>query len=213
MMKRDAEREEMYDQMHKFMQDINVGPVRQAKKGPIIVGQHYGLNDFSGFQSMQGFPHAGSSSISTQANTSFFEGAQATHSYGHNMATLTWQTSMSSHPSTSKWQTQMPSRSANPNWQTLMPSHLGASNWQTLIPSHPHDAGLFNSNKGKNTNVSPLNLGNAFADDNVGEDDVKIMDECETGNYFVYENVNPSKVRREDYIDCTEFLLNPDDVI
>ncbi|GJX02084.1 phospholipase-like protein [Tanacetum coccineum] len=88
------------------------------------------------------------------------------------------------------------------------------------MPSHPHDAGLFNQNllnrtrrearpsmyrrtpymdlppttvlpkkrgdktknKGKNSNVSPLNLGNAFADDNV---------------------------RREDYIDCMEFLLNP----
>ncbi|GJX19158.1 hypothetical protein Tco_0221835 [Tanacetum coccineum] len=124
----------------------------------------------------RGFPHAGPSSLPTQANNSFFEGAQATPSYGHNMAT--------------------------PNWQTPMPSH----------PGLPMKRGDKTKNKGKNANVSPLNLGNAFADDNVGEDDVMIMDERETGNYFVYENVDASKVRREDYIDCTEFMLNPYDV-
>ncbi|GJT70677.1 hypothetical protein Tco_1029963 [Tanacetum coccineum] len=144
-------------------------------------------------QKRAGFPHAGPSSILTQANSSFFEGAHATPSYGHNMATPNWQTPMSSYPGTSNWQTQMPSRSATPNWQTP-------------IPSHPHDAGLFNpnvlnrerrevrpnmyrrtlymdlppttflskkhgdktKNKGKNANVSPLNLRDTFADDNVG---------------------------------------------
>ncbi|GKC54985.1 hypothetical protein Tco_1077730 [Tanacetum coccineum] len=65
--------------------------------------------------------------------------------------------------------------------------------------------------KGKNSNVSPLNLGNAFADDDVGEDEVVIIAKHVTGNYFVYENVDPSKVRREDYVDCMEFLLNPYD--
>nr|GEX92398.1 hypothetical protein [Tanacetum cinerariifolium] len=44
MMKKDAEREKMYDQMRKFMHDMKVGPVQQAKKGSIIVGQHYGLS-------------------------------------------------------------------------------------------------------------------------------------------------------------------------
>ncbi|GJS84596.1 phospholipase-like protein [Tanacetum coccineum] len=47
--------------------------------------------------------------------------------------------------------------------------------------------------KGKNSNVSPLNLGNAFADDDVGEDEVVIIAKHVTGNYFVYENVDPSK--------------------
>ncbi|GJX65463.1 hypothetical protein Tco_0299806 [Tanacetum coccineum] len=42
------------------------------------------------------------SSFPTQGNNSFFEGVQATPSYGHNMAT--------------------------PNWQTPMPSNLGTSN-------------------------------------------------------------------------------------
>nr|GEV23838.1 hypothetical protein [Tanacetum cinerariifolium] len=185
----------------------------------------------------------GSSSFPT-ANNSFFEGAQATPSYGHNMAMPNWKTPMPSHPGTFNWQSQMPSHSATPNWQPLIPSHPGTSNWQsqmsshlatpnwqTPIPSHPHDAGLFNSNilnqerrevrpsmyrrtpyidlppttvlpkkrgdktknKSKNANVSPLNLENAFVDDNVGEDEVMIMAECETGNYFVHGNVDPSK--------------------
>nr|GFC36617.1 hypothetical protein [Tanacetum cinerariifolium] len=124
MMKKDAEGEEMYEQMHKFMQDMNVAMVRQEKKGPIIVGQHYGLS------------------------------AQATPSYDHNMAT--------------------------PNWQTLF----------HLLPKKRGDK---TKNKGKNANASPLNLRNAFADDNVGGEDVMIMGECETGNYFVYENVDSNK--------------------
>ncbi|GJX04284.1 retrotransposon protein, putative, ty1-copia subclass, partial [Tanacetum coccineum] len=61
-------------------------------------------------------------------------------------------------------------------------------------------------NKVKNANVSPLNLGNAFADDNVGGDDVMFLGEQYTGNYLLYENVDPSKVMREDYIDCVEYL-------
>ncbi|GKE93418.1 hypothetical protein Tco_1574513 [Tanacetum coccineum] len=89
-LKKKAEREEMYEKMRKFMQDISVGPVRQVNKGPIIVDQHYGLSDFSAFQSMQGGP----SSFPTQGNNSFFEGTQATPSYGHNMATPNWQTPM-----------------------------------------------------------------------------------------------------------------------
>ncbi|GKC50989.1 hypothetical protein Tco_1073734 [Tanacetum coccineum] len=117
MMKKDVEREKMYEQVRKFMQDMKVGPVRQANKGPIIVDQHYGINDFSEFQSMQ----CGPSFFLTQANISFFEGAQATPSFGHNMATPNWHTPMTTYPGTSNWQSQMPSRSATPNWQTLTP--------------------------------------------------------------------------------------------
>nr|GEW11792.1 phospholipase-like protein [Tanacetum cinerariifolium] len=93
---------------------------------------------------MEGFPHVGPSSFPTQPSTSYFEGAQATPFYVHNMATPNLKTPMPSHPGTSSWQSQMSSHSATPNWQTL-------------IPSHPRDAGLFNSNKGKNGNVSPSN--------------------------------------------------------
>ncbi|GKD06079.1 hypothetical protein Tco_1181053, partial [Tanacetum coccineum] len=156
--------------------------------------------------------------------------AQATPSYGHNMATPNWKTPMPSHPGTSNWKTQMPSR-------------LATLNLQTPMASHPHDAGLFNlkgsspnmyrrtpymdlppttvvpkkhgdktKNKVQNANLSSLNLENAFADDNVRGDDVMFLGEHDTGNCLVYENVDPSKVRREDYIECMEFLLNPYDV-
>ncbi|GJV80435.1 phospholipase-like protein [Tanacetum coccineum] len=79
----------------------------------------------------------------------------------------------------------------------------------TVLPKKHGDK---TKNKVKNANVSPLNLGNAFANENVGGDDVMFLGEHDTGNYLVYENVDPSKVKREDYIDCMEFLLNPYDV-
>nr|GEX92853.1 hypothetical protein [Tanacetum cinerariifolium]GEX92870.1 hypothetical protein [Tanacetum cinerariifolium] len=113
MMKKDTEREKMYEQVRKFMQDMKVGPVPQANKGLII---------------------GGSSSFPT-ANNSFFEDAIA---FGY------------------------------PKLATPYP----VASW----------------NEGKNANVSPLNLGNDFADDNAGEDKVMIMVERATGNYFVHEN-------------------------
>ncbi|GKC97013.1 hypothetical protein Tco_1162455, partial [Tanacetum coccineum] len=131
---------------------MSVGLVRQPNTRPIVVDQHYGLSDFSEFQSMQGGP----SSFPTQGNNSFFEGDQATPSYGHNMATL---------------------------------------NWQTPMPSHP-----------------AFNLRNAFDEDNVRGDNLMFLGEHDTGHCLVYENVDPSKVRRGNYIDCMEFMLNPYDV-
>ncbi|GKC50990.1 phospholipase-like protein [Tanacetum coccineum] len=131
----------------------------------------------------------------------------------------------------------MPSHSATPNWQTPIPSHphdagllnpnilnrerreVRASMYRqtpymdlpptTVLPKKHDDK---TNNKVKNANVSPLNLGNTFADDNVGGDDVMFLGVQYTGNYLVYENVDPSKVMREDYIDCMEFLLNLYDV-
>ncbi|GJS98242.1 hypothetical protein Tco_0819412, partial [Tanacetum coccineum] len=73
----------------------------------------------------------------------------------------------------------------------------------------PKKQGDKTKNKAKNANVSPLNLGNSFVDDNVRDDDVMFMGERVTDNYFVHENVDPSKVRREEYLDCGKFLLNP----
>ncbi|GKA51631.1 pentatricopeptide repeat superfamily protein, partial [Tanacetum coccineum] len=68
MRKKDVEREKMYEQMRKFIDGMNVGPVRgEANTGPIIVNQHYGMSDFSEFQSNQ----VGRSSFQTPANNSF----------------------------------------------------------------------------------------------------------------------------------------------
>ncbi|GKA36998.1 hypothetical protein Tco_0723563 [Tanacetum coccineum] len=95
-----------------FMEDTRVGPVSQANKEPIIVDQHYGISDLSGFQSYQGV----SSPFQTLANSSPF----------FNMATP----SNLQTPIQSNWQT--PS-----NWQTLNPSYLGTPNSQPPISSHP----------------------------------------------------------------------------
>ncbi|GJX02635.1 phospholipase-like protein [Tanacetum coccineum] len=108
----------------------------------------------------------------------------------------------------------MPAQSTTPYWQPAFPSHPGGYNWQSPIPSHmgnlnlqppierDHDAaGLFNQ-----ANLSPLNLGNAFGDENEGGDDVIFLGGKFTGNYLVYENVDPHKEFLNDpkqiYLDC-----------
>nr|GFB38334.1 hypothetical protein [Tanacetum cinerariifolium] len=61
----------------------------------------------------------------------------------------------------------------------------------TVLPKKHGDR---NKNKVKNTNLSPLNLGNSFANDNVGDDDAMFLGGQFTGNYLVCDNVDPSKV-------------------
>ncbi|GKD20095.1 phospholipase-like protein [Tanacetum coccineum] len=114
-----------------------------------MVEKQYGFSDFSGLQNMLGFPQGGLTMFMTQASTSFFEGVQATPSYGHYM------------------------------------------------------------NKGTNVNVSRFNLGKAIVDDNVDAEEVMITGVCQTDDYIVYENVDPSKVTREPYTQCMQFMLDP----
>ncbi|GKB11941.1 phospholipase-like protein [Tanacetum coccineum] len=156
----------------------------------------------------------GPAAFRTEPNNSFFEGVP---SHGQNMGTPNWQTPMPSPPGTFNYQSQMPSHSATPYLQP--PMHSGNPNLQTPISSHPDDAGFLNprtpymdlppttvlpkkrgdrtKNKVKNVNLSPLNLGNAFANDNVGDDDVMFLGGQFTGNYLEYDNVDPSKVIME----------------
>ncbi|GJW48566.1 phospholipase-like protein [Tanacetum coccineum] len=134
--------------------------------------------------------------VLTPANNSFF-----------NMGTPTnWQTPMPSHPGSSNWQSQMPSYTPTPNWQPPIPSHPGDAGLcdpnkldrarreqrpsvymqspythlppTTVLPKKRVDK---TKKKCKNDNVSPLNLGNAFAYDNVGGDDVVITGVHDTG--------------------------------
>ncbi|GJS86031.1 hypothetical protein Tco_0752572 [Tanacetum coccineum] len=119
-------------EMHKFRQKMNVQPVRQENKEPINVDQHYGLSDFSQFQSMQGGP----SSFQRHVNSLYF-----------NMGTApNFQTPMPSQPGSSVWQRQMPAQSATQYWQPdtssqhgsyysfgHVPSHMGRQNLQTNI--------------------------------------------------------------------------------
>ncbi|GJW50275.1 phospholipase-like protein [Tanacetum coccineum] len=64
-------------------------------------------------------------------------------------------------------------------------------------------------NKGKKANLSPLNLGGAFEDDNVEENNVTFFGSQFTGNFLMYENVDPSKVRRGNYVNLQDFLNAP----
>nr|GEW09490.1 hypothetical protein [Tanacetum cinerariifolium] len=79
----------------------------------------------------------------------------------------------------------------------------------TILPKKRGDK---TKNKVKNANLSPLNLGNAFANDSVGDDDVMFLGGQFTGNYLAYDNVDPAKVMRGKYVDYMEFLLNPYDI-
>ncbi|GJZ18693.1 hypothetical protein Tco_0554816 [Tanacetum coccineum] len=185
----------IFEKMNKFMKDMSVGT--GANKEPIIVDQHYGISNLSGFQSMPG----GLSSFQTSTNNSFF-----------NMGTPTnWQTPMPSQPGSYNWQRQMPSYTPTPNWQPLSrrilnklerprreqrPSVYMQSPYTPLPPTTelPKKRVGKTKKKCKNDNLSPLNLGNAFAYDNAGGDDVVITGVYDTGIYFTYENVDPNKV-------------------
>nr|GEX27216.1 hypothetical protein [Tanacetum cinerariifolium] len=48
-------------------------------------------------------------------------------------------------------------------------------------------------NKGKKANLSPLNLGGAFEDDNVEDNNVMFLGSQFTDNFLMYENVDPTK--------------------
>nr|GEZ78756.1 hypothetical protein [Tanacetum cinerariifolium]GFA48286.1 hypothetical protein [Tanacetum cinerariifolium] len=91
----------IFEKMNKFMEDMSVGT--GANKEAIIVDQHYGISDLSGFQSIQGGPF----SFQTPTNNYFF-----------NMGTP-------SQPGHSNWQSQMPAHMPTPNWQPPIMSHPG----------------------------------------------------------------------------------------
>ncbi|GJT64437.1 phospholipase-like protein [Tanacetum coccineum] len=76
----------------------------------------------------------------------------------------------------------------------------------------PKQRGNKNKNNVKKANLSPLNLGSAFNDENEGGDDVIFLGGRFTSNYLVYENVDPEKVKRENYVNYTDFLNHPEQI-
>ncbi|GJS51980.1 phospholipase-like protein [Tanacetum coccineum] len=108
----------IFEKMNKFMEDMSVGT--GANKEPIIVDQHYGISDLSGFQSIQS-PY-----------------------------------------------TPLP-----PTTELPM-KRVGKT-----------------KKKCKNDNLSPLNLGNTFAYDNAGGDDVVIMGVHDTVPNFFWRQLVP----------------------
>nr|GEW02296.1 hypothetical protein [Tanacetum cinerariifolium] len=119
---------------------------------------------------------------------------------------------MSSHPGTSNWQSQMPSHSATPNWQPPIPLHPHDSGLlnpnilnrerrevrpsmyrrtpymdmppTTVLPKKRDDK---TKNKVKNANISPLNFGNAFADDNSQPGTVQLRGLVVCGRVYAYK--------------------------
>ncbi|GJU88428.1 phospholipase-like protein [Tanacetum coccineum] len=228
--------DDIKEEMQKFREEMNARPVRQENTVPIIVGQHYGLSDFSEFRSMQGGP------------SSFM-----------NMGTPPkFQTPMRSQPGSSDWQRQMPEQSASHYWQPSshpgsyysfgqVPSHMGRPNLQTTIDTQHDVDGIVDQNipnrgkrqqlpskylvtpftvqapttmvpnqrvsktknKGKKANLSPVNLGGVFEGYNEEENNVTFLGSQFTGNILFYENVDPAKVRRGDYENVLHFLNNP----
>ncbi|GJV06113.1 hypothetical protein Tco_1343769 [Tanacetum coccineum] len=179
MMKKDVERQETYDQVSKFLEAMKVDQMRQTSKGPIIVDQHCGISNFSEFASMQ---------MSSRSATPYWQPPM--HSGNPNL-----QTPISSHPDDAGF--------LNPNilnreMRKHRPSIYKRTPYMDLPPTTvlPKKRGDRTKNKVKNANLSPLNLGNAFANDNVGDDDVMFLGGQFTGNYLAYDNVDPSKVMR-----------------
>ncbi|GKB02933.1 retrovirus-related pol polyprotein from transposon TNT 1-94 [Tanacetum coccineum] len=91
----------------------------------------------------------------------------------------------------------------NQERREVHPSMYVLSPYTLLLPTTilPKKWGDKSRNKGMNANVAPFNLGKAVVDDNVVDEEVPITGERDTNDYIFYENMDPSKVRREHYIE------------
>ncbi|GKD20543.1 hypothetical protein Tco_1222246 [Tanacetum coccineum] len=169
------------EKMRKFRQEINVQPVRQENKELIIVEQHYGLSDFSQFQSMQVSSHMGRLNLQTTIETH------------HDVDGIFDQNILNRGK-----RAQFPSKYKQTPFMEQPPTTI-------LLKQRVNKT----KNKGKKANLSPLNLGGAFEDDNVEENNVTFLGSQFTGNFLMYENVDPTKVRRGNYVNLPAFLNDP----
>ncbi|GJU43566.1 phospholipase-like protein, partial [Tanacetum coccineum] len=205
--------------MKKYMEELNVDT--RSNREPIIADQHYGLSDLSGFQSIQGGPSPFQTPTNNPIfNTATPTNWQT--SMPSQPGSFNWQSQMPAYtptptplqPGSSNWQSQMPAYTPTLNWQPPIPSHSVDAGLCDPRPRRVHRPSVYMQSpytplpattelpkkrvgrikkNPKNDNLSPLNLGNAFAHDNVGGDDVLITGEHDTGVYFTYENVDPNK--------------------
>ncbi|GJX89260.1 ribonuclease H-like domain-containing protein [Tanacetum coccineum] len=63
--------------------------------------------------------------------------------------------------------------------------------------------------KTSNANILAFDLRNAVGDDNARDDEVRITSACATRDFISLENVDPNKVVRDHYVECLTFLYNP----
>nr|GEX19745.1 hypothetical protein [Tanacetum cinerariifolium] len=183
MMKKDVERQETYDQGGPSA--FRIEPNNSFFEGVHLYGQNMGTPNWK--TPMTSHP-----------------------------GTSNYQIQMPSRLATSYW--QPPMHSGNPNLQTPISSHYDGAGFlnpnilnrekreqrpniykrtpymdlppTTVLPKKRDDR---TKNKVKNANLSPLNLENAFANNNVGDDDIMFLGGQFTGNYLAYDNVDPSK--------------------
>ncbi|GJV92472.1 hypothetical protein Tco_1540285 [Tanacetum coccineum] len=162
----------------------------------------------------------------------FFEGGPSSFQ-GHS-ATQYWQPDTSSQPGSYYSFGRVPSHMGRQNLQTTIETHDDVDGiFDQNIPNRgkreqfpskykltpfmeqpattilPKQRVNKTKNKGKKANLSPLNLGGAFEDDNVEENNVTFLGSQFTGNFLMYENVDPSKVRRGNYVNLPDFLNAP----
>nr|GEW30501.1 hypothetical protein [Tanacetum cinerariifolium] len=179
------------------------------KRGPSSFQTHPNSSSFFNI----GTPTNWQTSMSSQPGPSNWKIQMSAQS-----ATPYWKPAFPSHRGDYNWQSLIPSHMGNPNLQPPIERHhdvVGLFNQNILNrgkreqrPSFykrtpytkqppttilPKQRGNKNKNNVMKANLSPLNLGNAFDDENEGGDDVIFLD-CEfTGNYLVYGNVDPRK--------------------
>ncbi|GJR69675.1 phospholipase-like protein [Tanacetum coccineum] len=101
-----------------------------------------------------------------------------------------------------------------PLWREARPNMYVQSPYIVLPPTTvlPKKWVDKSRNKGRNANVAPSNLENAFVNDNEVDAEVLITGVRDTDDYIVYEKVDLSKVRREHYTECMQFLYHPEPV-
>nr|GEY26278.1 hypothetical protein [Tanacetum cinerariifolium] len=120
-----------------------------------------------------------------------------------------WQPAFPSHPGGYNWQSLIRSHMGKPNLQPPIERHHDTADLfnqreqrpsfykRTPYTEQPLTTILPKQRVNKNkknvikANLSTLNLGNAVDDENEGGDDVIFLGGKFTGNYLVYENVDP----------------------
>ncbi|GJV59513.1 hypothetical protein Tco_1465613 [Tanacetum coccineum] len=135
---------------------MNARPVRQENTVPIIVGQHYGLSDFSEFRSMQGGPSSFMNMVPSHMGR---PDLQTTIDTQHDVDGIVDQ--------------NIPNRRKR---QQVRSKYLVTPfAVQAPIIMVPKQRVFKSKNKGKKANLSPLNLGGVFEGYNEEENNATVQ--------------------------------------
>ncbi|GJS17078.1 hypothetical protein Tco_0411550 [Tanacetum coccineum] len=165
---------------------MQVGTMPQAKKGPIFVGQHYGLSDLSAPPSLEGPKQLLLMiSICLPVDPRGQYGSSHIRDVGGVI------------PDAMNWERRV-----------VFPSMYFQSPYTnfpdtTIAPKRRLDK---SKNMERNAKVPPFDLGNAVVDDNLVDHEVAITGARDTDECIWYTNVDPNKVRREPYEEAMELF-------